>query len=114
MPGISEISSARCGEGESHPSGVDTLGVEFCQYSGTTEGATGVAPLATERCDDRPTCQSCENIRPPLAWTQLVIFCQPATCWSEYIPGAPNHPRPVIEIDVASATMNPPSEARWV
>src|SRR5580704_18512958 len=114
MPRISEILSARCGEGVTQPLGVETLGVESCQYSGTTEGATGVAPLVMETCDERPTCQSCENMRPPFPWTVLVIFFQPATCASEYIPGAPNHPRPVIEIEVASEMMSPPSEARCV
>jgi hypothetical protein len=44
----------------------------------------------------------------------LVIFFQPATCSSEYIPGAPNHPRPPIEIEVASEMTSPPSDARCV
>src|SRR5260370_40900265 len=112
MPGISEISSALCGEGLSQPLGVEMLGVELSQYSGTTEGATGVAPLVMETCDERPTCQSCENMLPFFAWTALVILFQPATCSSEYIPGAPNHPRPVIEIEVPSELIKPPSEAR--
>src|SRR5208283_5868306 len=112
MPEISLMPSARCGEGLAQPPGVEMLGVESCQYSGMSEGATGVAPFVMETCDERPTCQSCENMRPPFAWTALVIFFQPVTCSSEYNPGAPSHPRPAIEIEVASEMIRPPSEAR--
>src|SRR5216117_4352094 len=78
MPRISAMSSARCGEGLAQPLGVETLGVASSQYYGTTEGATGVAPLVKSICDERPVCQSCENMRPPLAWTAPVIFCKRA------------------------------------
>src|SRR5271170_3700397 len=101
MPGISAMSSARCGECVAQPLGVETVGVGSCQYSGTTDGATGAAPLVITAFDERPVCQSCEIMRPPFAWTALVILLQPATCSSEYIPGAPNQPRPAIEIVVA-------------
>src|SRR5580658_6263584 len=106
MPGISAMSSARCGEGLTQPLGVETLGVEFSQKSGTTEGATGAAPWVVSTWDARPVCQSCENMRPPLAWTAPTTFFQPATCESEYSPGAPNQPRPAIEIVVASEMMS--------
>src|SRR5882672_3795354 len=106
------MSSARCGDWFTQPLGEETVGVRSSQYSGTTEGATGVAPFVILMCDERPTCQSCENIHPPFAWTALKTFLHPATCSSEYNPGAPNHPRPESEIEVASEMMSPPSEAR--
>src|SRR5271165_457356 len=107
MAGISVMSSARGGEGCSQP-----LGVETSPSKGTPDGDTGAEPLVVSRCDARPVCQSCENMWAPLAWTALRTLCQPATCSSEYSPGAPNHPRPEIEIVVASEMMSPPSEAR--
>src|SRR6266403_5983637 len=106
--GISTMSRARCGEGLSQPLRVEIVGVESRQYSGTTEGATGIAPLVMDSCEERPTCQSCENMWAPLACTASTSLFQPATCSSEYRPGAPNHPRPAIEIDVASEMMSPP------
>src|SRR5271163_3035544 len=102
------MSSARGGDGGTQPLGVETTPSK----GATTEGVTGCAPLVTSACDARPVCQSCENIRLPLAWTLSVIFFQPATCSSEYMPGAPYHPRPVMEIVVASEIMKPPSDAR--
>src|SRR5260221_12523038 len=102
MPGISEISGARWGEGFCQPPGVEMTGLESSQYCGSLDGATGAAPLVMDTCDERPTCQSCENIRAPFRGTALVIFFQPPPCSSEYIPGAPTHPRPPIAIDDAS------------
>ena len=55
-----------------------------------------------------------EHVVTPFSCIALVILFQPATCSSEYIPGAPHHPRPAIEIDVASERMRLPSEARCV
>src|ERR1700742_978616 len=107
MPGISLMSSARGGEGGTQP-----LGVETIPSYGTPEGDTGAAPPVISICDARPVCQSCENMRPPFAWTALTIFFQPATCSSEYNARAPNNPRAVIEIAVASVMIRPPSEAR--
>src|ERR1700678_4172065 len=112
MPGISVISSARCGEGFCHPSGVEIVGVAFNQYSGTAEGATGAAPSVIATFEERPTCHSCDIMCPPLACTASTILFQPPTCSSVYIPGAPYHPRPAIEIEVASEMMRPPSEVR--
>src|ERR1700726_573013 len=99
MPGISEISSIRCGEGFCQPLGVEVLTVESSQYCGSIDGATGAAPLVIETCDERPSCQSCENMRLPFPWIALVILFQPATCSSEYIPGAPPSP-----LDVSGRT----------
>src|ERR1700733_2113398 len=107
MAGISAMSGGRGGEGCCQPLGVDTR-----PSNGMPEGDTGAAPLVVSWCDARPVCHSWENMCPPLAWTAATTFCQPAICSSEYSPGAPNHPRPEIEIVVASEMMSPPSEAR--
>jgi hypothetical protein len=61
---MSEISSVRGGEGFCQPWGVAMLAVESSQYCGAMDGATGAAPLVIETCDERPTCQSCENMWP--------------------------------------------------
>ena len=55
-----------------------------------------------------------EHVATPFSCIALVILFQPATCSSAYIPGAPHHPRPAIEIEVASERMRLPSEARCV
>src|ERR1700676_5798028 len=98
MPGISARLRARCGECCTQPDGVDVRCEVSCQYVGLTEADTGATPPVTSTCDERPVCQSWENIRPPLAWTRARIFGQPVTCASEYRPGAPCQPRPVIEM----------------
>lgn len=47
------------------------------------EGAIGASPPAcSERCDMRPTCQSCAAISPPAACTASVTWRQPASCAS--------------------------------
>src|ERR1700753_3054219 len=113
-PGTSVMVSALCGDGATHPRGAETRWDASCQYDGFTEAETGAAPPVVWTCEERPVCQSCAKIRPPLACTASTILLQPSTCSSEYKPGAPNHPRPVMEMVVASEIIRPPSEARCV
>src|ERR1700743_2050830 len=114
MPGISEMSSALWDEGCNHPPGAETRCDVSCQYDGFAEAETGAWPPVVSTREERPVCQSCAKIRPPLACTASTTLRHPSICCSEYSPGAPNHPRAAKEIVVASEMIRPPSEARCV
>ena len=50
-------------------------------------GATGNSPARYEGSDTRPTCQSCNRMRPPASCTARVTSFQPSTCSRDQMPG---------------------------
>ena len=73
---------------------------------------TGAAPPRKSGWTSRPMCQSWSTIAPPWSCTARVIGCQPSTCSSLQMPGAPGQPSPSTLIPVPSVMMSP-APARW-
>src|SRR5712672_3791509 len=59
------FSRARCGEGCIQPLGAEIKRDGFCQYSGSTEAETGIAPPVSEAREKRPGCRLSITARAP-------------------------------------------------